>query len=128
MRAQIDQNFRNAKESDHDRRQSDAIAQHQNVESEAGLAGDGIEADTCEKRAKQRHEQGFIHGAVGQVSQRGQTEQQECGIFRRTEVKTKFRERRRQKGYAEKRGVPPIKEPNAAMPSAGPARPWRAMA
>ena len=74
-----------------------------NIEREARLAGDGIEADAGEKHAEQRHQHRFVHRSVRQVNQRGQTEQHERGIFRRAEVKTKFRQRRRQKCHAEER-------------------------
>jgi hypothetical protein len=53
--AQVDKYLGYAKEADHHRRQADAVAQNQNIEGEAGVAGDRIETDAGEKNSEERH-------------------------------------------------------------------------
>ena len=61
-RPQIDQDFGNSKETDHDGSQANTVAQHQNIEREARLAGDGIETDAGEQAAEERHQQALSIG------------------------------------------------------------------
>ena len=129
MRLQIDQDFGNSKETDHDRSQANTVAQHQNIEGEARLAGDGIEADAGEQAAEERHQQRFVHRAVRQIDQRGQTEQHAARHIPAGQSEGPIPPTPALRYATPKIAtVPPIKEPKAAMPSAGPARPWRAIA
>ena len=91
-------------------------------------AGIDVGADQAEQQAQDDHGDRLQHRAVRQHHGRDQAEHHQREIFGRAELERDLRQRRRATASNDGARLQPAKnEPSAAMASAGPARPCRAI-
>ena len=117
-----------AEDAERDRHEADAVGKLGDAEREALLARVDVGADQAEEQPDEDHRDGLHDAALRQHDRRDQAKHHQREVFRRSEtLRDAVEGQPEHTAIRTVAKVPAMNEPMAAMASAAPARPCRAI-